>query len=105
LRHSVFAPFFGVPAATIVATSRFARLNNSPVLLLRQTRDLAARCWVISFSPEVDGFPSDDDERDAARMNSLLEAQIRLFPDQYLWLHKRFKTQPEGAPRFYPEGC
>lgn len=104
-KHSVFAPFFGVPAATIVATSRFARLNNSPVLLLRQTRDLAARCWVISFSPEVDGFPSDDDERDAARMNSLLEAQIRLFPDQYLWLHKRFKTQPEGAPRFYPEGC
>ncbi len=103
-KHSVFAPFFGVQAATIVATSRFARLNNSPVLLLRQTRDTENRRWQLTFSPIVEDFPSGDDETDAQRMNALLEAEIRHHPEQYLWLHKRFKTRPEGEPAFYPEG-
>jgi Kdo2-lipid IVA lauroyltransferase/acyltransferase len=103
--HSVFARFFGIPAATIVATSRFARLNNSPVLLMRQTRDTKHRRWHIHFSPVVENFPSGDDQVDAERMNALLEADIRLHPEQYLWLHKRFKTRPEGEPKFYPEGC
>jgi KDO2-lipid IV(A) lauroyltransferase len=101
-KHSEFAPFFGVQAATIVATSRFARLNNSPVLLLRQTRDNVRQCWDLTFSPIIEDFPSDNDAADAARMNALLEAEIRHYPDQYLWLHKRFKTRPQGEPPFYP---
>ena len=100
-KHSVFAPFFGIQAATIVATSRFAKLNGSPVLFLRQTRDLEARTWTIAFSPVLEGFPSGDDLADATRMNALLEAEIRRFPDQYLWLHRRFKTRPEGEPSLY----
>ncbi len=100
-KHSVFAPFFGINAATIVATQRFARLNNSPVLLMRQTRH-PGMTWTITFSPIVGDFPSGDDLADATRMNRLLEAEIRLYPDQYLWLHKRFKTRPEGEPPFYP---
>ncbi len=103
-RHSVFAPFFGVSAATIVATARFARLNNSPVLLIRQTRDEQNKRWQIYFSPIIEDFPSGDDHRDAERMNELLEEQIRLHPEQYLWLHKRFKTRPPGEPGFYPPG-
>jgi len=94
--HSVFAPFFGVQAATIVATSRFARLNNSPVLLLTQTRDVEAMRWTIKFSPVIEGFPSGDDVQDATLMNGLIEAEVRQYPDQYLWVHKRFKTRPEG---------
>ena len=100
--HSVFAPFFGIPAATIIATSRFAKLNNSPVLLLRQTRDQANRRWQIHFSAVLDNFPSGDDSADAAHINRLLEADIRQQPEQYLWLHKRFKTRPIGEGAFYP---
>ena len=100
-KHSVFAPFFGVEAATIVATSRFARLNKSPVLLMRQTRDRERYGWTITFSPVVEDFPCGNDQADAQRMNALLEAEVRLHPEQYLWLHKRFKTRPEGEPSFY----
>ena len=100
-RHSIFAPFFGIPAATIVATARFAKLNHSPVLMLRQTRDLNAMRWTLEFSPEIEDFPSGDDQADATRMNALLEDSIRRDPDQYLWLHKRFKTRPAGEPSFY----
>lgn len=99
-KHSVFAPFFGVPAATIVATARFARLNNSPVLMMRQIRN-ADMTWTITFSPIIADFPSGDDTADATRLNRLLEAEIRHHPDQYLWLHKRFKTRPQGEPSFY----
>ncbi len=101
-KHSVFAPFFGIQAATISATSRIARLNNSPVLILRQTRNNETQTWDITFSPVLENFPTDDDEVNARRMNLLLEEQIALNPDQYLWLHKRFKTRPEGEPPFYP---
>ena len=102
-KHSVFAPFFGVQAATIVATSRFARLNKSPVLMLSQTRDAEQQRWHIRFSPVLENFPSGDDQADAERMNKMLEAEIRLHPEQYLWLHKRFKTRPEGEASFYPK--
>ncbi|XOV83637.1 MAG: LpxL/LpxP family Kdo(2)-lipid IV(A) lauroyl/palmitoleoyl acyltransferase [bacterium] len=100
-KHSVFAPFFGIATATIVATSRFARLNNSPVLMMAQVRDRQNMHWHIHFSPVLEGFPSGDDAADAARLNALLEDQIRQNPAQYLWMHKRFKTRPEGDPPFY----
>ena len=100
-KHSVFAPFFGVQAATIVATSRFARLNNSPVVMMRQVRDWDRCGWTITFSPIIEHFPSGDDEADARRMNQLIEEEVRKCPEQYLWLHKRFKTRPEGEPPFY----
>ncbi len=104
-KHSVFAPFFGIEAATIVATSRFARLNDSPVLMMQQTRDWERCGWDITFSPVIDNFPSGDDQADAERLNALIEASIREHPTQYLWLHKRFKTRPEGEPPFYPKSA
>ena len=71
------------------------------VLLMRQTRDRGRHGWTITFSPVVEDFPCGNDQTDAQRMNALLEAEVRLHPEQYLWLHKRFKTRPEGEHSFY----
>ncbi len=92
-RHSVFVPFFGVEAATITATSRFARMNNSPVLLFSHTRNPDNSGYTLSIGPVLEDFPSGDDEADARRINHELEIRIRQYPEQYLWLHRRFKTQ------------
>ena len=100
-KHSVFAPFFGIQAASITATARFARLNRSPVVFMLTSRDLAAGRWRIEFKPAIEDFPSGDDVEDATRINALLEAEIRQQPEQYLWVHKRFKTRPDGEPSFY----
>lgn len=100
-KHSVFAPFFGIQAATITATSRFANLNQSPVLMLIQRRDRARGTWSIEFSPIMENFPSGDDVSDATLMNQMIEDEVRKDPSQYLWLHKRFKTRPPGEDKFY----
>ncbi|TDJ26463.1 MAG: LpxL/LpxP family Kdo(2)-lipid IV(A) lauroyl/palmitoleoyl acyltransferase [Gammaproteobacteria bacterium] len=100
-KHSVFAPFFGVATASITATSRFARFNKSPVLFMSHFRDLDTLTWSINISPIIEGFPTDDDVADATRMNAILEAVIRQHPEQYLWIHRRFKTRPEGEPYLY----
>ena len=91
--HSVFVPFFGVEAATITATSRFARMNGSPALMFSHTRLADNSGYKLKLGPVLEGFPSGDDEADARRINDELEARIREYPEQYLWLHRRFKTQ------------
>jgi len=100
-KHSVFAPFFGVDAATITATARFAGLNNSPVVMLTHHRNYDDRTWTIEFRTLIEGFPTGDDLKDARRINQLLEEEIRKHPEQYLWLHRRFKTRPPGEPPVY----
>jgi len=96
--HAVFAPFFGHTAATITAGSRFARINNSAVFLVRQHRQGATCQYEIEFVPFPESFPGKDDTSDAAMTNSMIEKAIRQYPAQYLWMHKRFKTQPGGKP-------
>jgi KDO2-lipid IV(A) lauroyltransferase len=100
-KHSVFAPFFGINAASITATSRLARFNQSPVLLLvvRRSRDTGR--WLLRFSQILEDFPTEDEVQDVTRVNALIEAAIREAPAQYLWMHKRFKTRPPGEPSFY----
>ena len=100
-KHSVFAPFFGVPAATITATARLARFNGSPAVFVSHFRDPERRRWTIRFSPAIEGFPSEDSLADATRINRMIEDAIRTHPDQYLWLHRRFKTRPPGQSRPY----
>ncbi len=99
--HSVFAPFFGIQTASITATARLARFNDSPVLMMTQHRDYEQRRWRIEFTPIMADFPRDDELAAATYVNATLEAVLRERPDQYLWLHKRFKTRPEGEPSFY----
>jgi KDO2-lipid IV(A) lauroyltransferase len=97
--QAVFAPFFGRTAATITATTRFAAINNSPVILVRHHRLSEKRKYVIEFIPVTPPFPTGDDVADATRINKMIETAIRMDPAQYLWMHKRFKTQPHGKPQ------
>ncbi len=97
--QSVFAPFFGRTAATITATNRFAGFNNSPTIMLRHHRLTDKQKYVFEFTPVPQPFPSGDLVADATLINQLMEASIRLEPAQYLWMHKRFKTQPYGKPQ------
>jgi len=100
-RDSVFVPFFGVPAATVTGLSRIARVAGA-VVVPAVTRQLAgADGYVLTFYPAWQNFPSDDDERDAKRMNAFIEERVLEMPEQYLWMHRRFKTRPAGEASVY----
>jgi len=101
IKHSVFAPFFGIDTATITVTSRLASKNKFAVLMLHQFRDLKRKTWTLKFTPMLENFPSGDDLADATRLNAMLEAEVKSVPAQYLWMHRRFKTRPTGEASFY----
>ena len=84
-------PFFGVPAATNTATSKFAKLSKAPVVPFFPVRLPGNQGYRVDILPPLDNFPSGDAVADAARTNALLESRVRLCPEQYLWVHKRFK--------------
>jgi len=94
--QSVFAPFFGVPAATLTTTSRLAKISGAAVVPFFQMRLPDDRGYLLVLCPSLKNFPSDDLQTDTARINQLVEATIREMPAQYLWVHRRFKTRPEG---------
>jgi KDO2-lipid IV(A) lauroyltransferase len=98
---SVFAPFFGIPAATIKTTTKLAQINNSPVLVVSYHRKADNSGYVLRFNPILDDFPTGDEVADATRINRELEREIRRCPEQYMWVHRRFKTRPPGEPGFY----
>lgn len=100
-KHSVFANFFGRPAASITATTTFAKINNSPVIFLAHYRRNDGEYYELEFSKPLENYPTGDDSEDVRRINELIEAAIREAPDQYIWLHRRFKTRPEGVPDPY----
>ncbi|MDN3650849.1 LpxL/LpxP family Kdo(2)-lipid IV(A) lauroyl/palmitoleoyl acyltransferase [Reinekea marina] len=97
---SVFAPFFGIPTATVTMTGKLASSGNAIVLPLSSYRDDDDQTIVLKFEAPLE-IPSGDNVGDAHRVNAWLESCIRRHPDQYLWLHKRFKTRPEGEPSVY----
>ncbi len=99
--HSVFAPFFGVNAATITATTRLVKFNQSPVVLLSCYRDNDSEKYHLTFRAPPEGFPSGDDTVDATLINKAIEDCIRIAPTQYMWTHRRFKTQPDGRAKLY----
>ncbi|GAB0153682.1 MULTISPECIES: LpxL/LpxP family Kdo(2)-lipid IV(A) lauroyl/palmitoleoyl acyltransferase [Marinobacterium] len=99
--QSVYAPFFGVPAATITATTRMVKLNNSPILMLAQHRLPDDSGYELELFPAIEPFPTGDEEIDAARVNAEIERAIRKDPAQYMWVHRRFKTHPQGKNYLY----
>lgn len=101
VRHAVFAPLFGVPAATLTTASKLARYGQAVVVPFTQTRLPGGRGYRLHIHPPLAGFPSTDPVFDAVRLNRLVEEQIRRQPDQYLWLHRRFKTRPGSEPSVY----
>lgn len=99
-KDSVFVPFFGVPAATITATHHLARLSGAVVIPFFHRRNDDGS-YAIRLEPPLERFPSDDAATDTARVNECIERMVRAAPAQYLWIHKRFKTRPAGAPAVY----
>lgn len=97
--QAVYAPFFGRQAATITAGMRFAAFNQSPVFVVRHHRLTRKKKYILEYIPVTPPFPSGNEVADATRINAMLEQLIRLDPAQYLWMHKRFKTQPHGKPQ------
>lgn len=98
--QNAFVPFFGIPAATLTATPDLARRGNAVVLPFWFHRDAAGR-YQLRVEPTWDGWPTGDPVRDAARYMAELEAVVRRHPEQYLWVHRRFKTRPPGEPGLY----
>lgn len=99
VEDSVFVPFYGVSAATLPSLSRFARLGRAKVVpvVTRMTR----HGYEVQVMPAWQGFPSDDAVADTALMNLRLQSCIDTMPDQYFWVHKRFKDRPPGVPPIY----
>jgi KDO2-lipid IV(A) lauroyltransferase len=100
-KQSLFAPFFGVQTATLLATHRLPRISGCQVLIMMPRYDAQQDRYIVDFSPALEDFPSDDPQADLARINALLEAEVRKAPDQYWWVHRRFKTHPPGEPDRY----
>jgi len=98
---SVFAPFFGVPAATFSALGRIAGITGAAVIPCATRLLPRGRGFEVIFGPPLADFPSGDAVTDATTMNRAIEALIALEPAQYLWSHRRFKTRPAGELPFY----
>jgi KDO2-lipid IV(A) lauroyltransferase len=100
-RDSIFVSFFEATAATITGLSRLARLTGARVVPLVTTQLPGTDGYVMQFYPAWDDFPSDDIVADTRRMNAFIEARILEMPEQYYWVHKRFKTRPAGEASVY----
>ena len=99
--NSIFAPLFGIQTATASATSRLAKINNTRVIPYSFIR--SKHGYKMSFEKPLKNYPSGDAFKDASKTNQILEKQILKNPEQYLWIHRRFKTRPEGEENFYSE--
>lgn len=100
-RDSLFVPFFGVLAATIPGLSRLARMTGAKVVPCVTRQLPGAAGYVLRFYPAWEDFPGDSVEADTRRMNAFIEERVLEIPEQYFWLHKRFKTRPPGEPKPY----
>ncbi len=101
-RHNtVFVPFFGVQAATLTALGRLTRITDAIVVPCFTRQLPRGQGYEVIFKPVLDNFPTGDDTADALRMNQEIEKGVLDMPEQYFWVHKRFKTRPEGEGGFY----
>ncbi len=101
---SALIPFFGEPAMTTTALSEIVRLGNALVVPVFPQRLPSAGRYTLEIQPALTNFPGATPEADALRVNALLEAHIRKVPDQYYWIHRRFKGRPAPLPDPYQKG-
>ena len=101
-KQSALIPFFGIPAMTNTATTTLAKLGRAKVIPYFPRR-LPEGGYEITIGPAIEGIPSDDPVADTTRFHEVLEAQIRLCPEQYYWVHKRFKNRPAPLPDLYSD--
>ncbi|MBP9713222.1 MAG: lipid A biosynthesis acyltransferase [Sterolibacterium sp.] len=95
-RDTIFVPFFGMPAATITGLSRLARLGDAVVIPIITRMEPGGRGYVVEIGSAWTDFPGESIEEDTRRMNAYIEQEVLKRPEQYFWLHKRFKTRPPG---------
>lgn len=100
-KDAAFVPFFGVPAATLLAPSRMARLLDMVVQPVIGEMLPGGAGYKVRFLEPWSDFPTEDAVADTRRINAFIEEEIRRNPAQYLWVHKRFKTRPPGEPSLY----
>jgi KDO2-lipid IV(A) lauroyltransferase len=100
-KNHVFAPFFEIPTATITATHHLARLSHAVVIPFFHRRLPDNRGYVLRLGAPLAQLPSQDIAADIAAVNACIEQMVREAPEQYLWIHKRFKTRPAGLPPVY----
>ncbi|HCP28853.1 MAG TPA: lipid A biosynthesis lauroyl acyltransferase, partial [Pseudomonas sp.] len=100
-KQSLFVPLFGIPAATVTATTKFARLGRAQVIPFTQKRLEDGSGYRLVIHPPLSDFPGESEEADCLRINQWVEQVLRECPEQYLWAHRRFKSRPDGAPRLY----
>lgn len=100
-RDAIFVPFFGVQAATVTALSRLARLADVVIVPVVVRQLPGGEGYVLRMYPAWENYPGESVEADTRRMNAFIEERVLEMPEQYYWVHKRFKTRPEGEPRIY----
>lgn len=98
---AVFTTFFGIPCSTTTTTSKLASRSKAVVIPFSTRRIEPDNHYELTLYPALDNFPSQDPTEDTQRILNLFEEEIRKAPEQYLWVHRRFKTQPKGLPSFY----
>jgi Kdo2-lipid IVA lauroyltransferase/acyltransferase len=100
-KESIFVPFFGIPTATVSALPRLAKVTGAKIVPLITRQLPGGQGYVARFYPAWENYPSDNVAADTLHMNRFIEERIHEMPEQYLWLHRRFKTRPEGEPTLY----
>ena len=100
-RQTVFAQFMGINTATLTTTARLAKTTGAAVVYIDFERLPSAQGYRLKLHPALSEFPSGDEVNDARRVNELIEKHVHEIPDQYLWIHRRFKTRPKGELGFY----
>lgn len=100
-QNIVFAPFLGGMATTLIATAKIAAMTGASVVPFYPQRLENGQGYKLVVLPALENFPGGDQYQDAVRVNQALEQMVRSNPEQYAWLHKRFKTQPPGQPSIY----
>ena len=101
-KDTVFVPFFGVDATALTAPARFAQISGAPVVPYYIQRKPHGQGYRLTILPALENFPTGDAEKDALCINQVLESMIMKNPDQYLWVHKRYKNRPADQKRIYP---
>ncbi|MDD3352247.1 lipid A biosynthesis acyltransferase [Zoogloea sp.] len=101
IEDSLFVPFFGIPAATLSALPRLARLGGAVVVPCVTRMLPGGQGYVVELGEPWKDFPGPSLEEDVRRMNAFLEERIRTMPAQYYWVHRRFKTRPPGEAKIY----
>jgi KDO2-lipid IV(A) lauroyltransferase len=103
IKDGAFIPFFGVPAATMTSLPRIAQMTGAKIVPCITRLLPGGQGYILTFYPAWENYPSGDDVADTRRMNEFIEQRVLEMPEQYFWLHKRFKTRPNDEPSPYPD--